>query len=388
MPKTIAITPSWYWPTGVPRLLGVPPFSLPHLLVTAPARDRAGQAAVIAGSTRLTTTELQARVHGAALSLRNSTTPGAKAVLPGDNSLETLLTLLGALAAGLHVRIVPPAGDLVAAASEFGGAIVLEPRKIAAAEPGGVTPLLGRIDLNAPAVTIDGRDWPVTHSHRSLLAAAVSLDAFLQPAPSRPWLSTLPLSRWEGLLSVLVPLYAGAPVVLAPQGSSLEARVELIRAAGAGYAFWDLEDAHEAVRDAKKQVKDARGTLEAFLLSVDGMFDPDARRRVGKSFDCPALTVWGLPECGPVFASHASWYLDESVGISVTNAHVVPADPRTGTPIQALWELVESAEVTVRTPALMCEPGIEDIPARFAGGRYRTGMLASSDPNGMVYLLS
>ncbi|MBI5947308.1 MAG: AMP-binding protein [Chloroflexi bacterium] len=388
MPKTIAITPSWYWPTGVARLLGVPPYSLPHLLVTVPARDRAGQVAIVSGRTELTTTDLQARVHGAARALRNSTQPGAKVVLPGDNSLETVVTLLGALAAGLHVRISPPGANTAAIASEFGAATVLEPGQVASGEPDGVTPLLGRIDLHAPAVTLGGRDWPVAHSHRSLLAAAVSMAAFLQSSRGRPWVSTLPLSRWEGLLSVLVPLYAGAPLVLAPQGSSLETRVDLIRSAGAGYVFWDLDDAHEATREAKKQVKDARGTLAAFLVSVDGMFDPDARRRVSKSFECPALTVWGLPECGPVFASHPSWYLDESVGIPVTNAHVVPADPRTGTPIQALWELVESAEVTVRTPALMVEPGVEDIPERFAGGRYRTGMMASSDPNGMIYLLS
>ena len=120
---------------------------------------------------------------------------------------------------------------------------------------------------------------------------------------------------------------------------------------------------------------------------VDGPFEPDQRRRVSKSLECPALTFWGTPETGPVFASHQSWYMDESVGLPMTNAHVVPADPRTGEPIQALWELVELAEVTVFSPSLMTGYEEASPEARFAGNRFRTGMMASSDANGMIYLL-
>ncbi|MBE0610144.1 MAG: hypothetical protein IH609_12235 [Dehalococcoidia bacterium] len=71
----------------------------------------------------------------------------------------------------------------------------------------------------------------------------------------------------------------------------------------------------------------------------------------------------------------------------MTNAHVVPSDPRTGQPIQALWELVELAEVTVFAPSLMTGYDGHEAPERFAGNRFRTGMLASSDANGMIYLL-
>ena len=127
--------------------------------------------------------------------------------------------------------------------------------------------------------------------------------------------------------------------------------------------------------------------LDAFLLSTSGLFDPGQRQRVGRSFESPALTVFGLPETGAIFASHQSWYLDESVGIPISNAHVVPADPRNGTPIQALWEMVESAEVTVRGPALMCGYEGAEHPERFVDGRFRTGVVASSDANGMIYIL-
>jgi acyl-CoA synthetase (AMP-forming)/AMP-acid ligase II len=155
-----------------------------------------------------------------------------------------------------------------------------------------------------------------------------------------------------------------------------------------GFAFDGLETAAYWTREAKQAAKEARRVLEAFLLTVDGTFDPDQRRRVGKSFESAALTVWGLPETGPILASHQSWYMDDSVGIPITNAHVVPSEPRTGEPIQTPWELVESAEIAFWSPALMAGYEGGDHPARWAGGRFRTGMIASSDANGMVYLLT
>lgn len=97
--------------------------------------------------------------------------------------------------------------------------------------------------------------------------------------------------------------------------------------------------------------------------------------------------MFGLAETGAIFVSHPQWYLDEAVGIPMTNAHVVPSDPRNGEPIQALWELVESAEVTVKGPALMCGYEGQDCEDRFIDGRFRTGVIASSDANGMIYIL-
>jgi len=99
------------------------------------------------------------------------------------------------------------------------------------------------------------------------------------------------------------------------------------------------------------------------------------------------LTLYGLAETGPIFAAHPQWYMDESIGIPVTNAHVVPADPRNGAPIQTLWELVESAEVTVKGPALMTGYENRNDLDYLTEGRFRTGVIASSDANGMIYIL-
>ncbi|GAB4321350.1 MAG: hypothetical protein Kow0010_01660 [Dehalococcoidia bacterium] len=384
MPKTIAITPSWYWPAGIPRVMGVPPFSVYDLCVARPARDRPDDLAVVAGDQRLTFMELKDAVDRAAAAVaeRSAGARGGAAISPRVD-IESAFLLLGALAAGIPLRLVPPGGNL-AAVAESVGATVLEGMNGSAGP--AAAKRFARDELQQPAVTVDGVEGPVHHSHRSLLAMAISLSTYFD-AGRRPWLVTLPPWRWEGLVSLLTPLYLGAPAVLLPEQANEAALAEIIAREEVGYAFHELEPAAYATREAKKEVKQARGLLEGFLLSVHGIFDSDQRRRVARGFECPALTVFGLPETGPIFAAHPSWYLDESVGTPMTNAHVVPAEPRTGAPIPTLWELVESAEVTLSSPSLMCGYERDAYRDRFVDGRYRTKMMASSDPNGMIYLL-
>lgn len=382
MPKTIAITPSWYWPPAIPRVVGIPPYSIPELCVDRQARDNPGAPALIAGNTRLTTEQLRDEVGRTAAAIAAAAGGSRMAVMTGAISADSVILFLGALAAGMHVRLLPPGASTSGA---DGLALDASMRGGSASVAGHHAPSMA--ELREGAIVIDGTNGPVMHSHRSLLASAISLSTFLDATAGRGWMPLIPLNRWEGLAAVLTPLYLGSPLVIPPQGGDADAIVQVISKERVGYAFGDLSESARIARDAKKAAKDARRILEGFLLSVDGMFDPDERRRVGKSLECPALTVWGMPETGPVFASHASWYMDESVGIPITNAQVVPSDPRTGEPIQALWELVDSAEVTVWSPSVCVRAEGADQPGRWAGARFRTSMMASSDANGMVYLL-
>lgn len=371
MPKTIAITPSWYWPAGIPRVVGVPPYSIYQLCILRQARDRPDAIALADAEGSMTFAELADEVARRAMPLALAAGESRLTSVPGGLSRESLLEMLAALAAGVHVRFV----DFVA------------PPPSGAAVEDSAIPHSDMLDPALPAVLVSGERAGAWHSNRSLLAMAISMATFLDAGNSRPWISMLPLSRWEGLMAALTPLFLGAPLVIPPPGADPDAVIGLISRHNAGFVVAELEPFAAICREAKRSAKDARRLLEAALLAVDGPFDPDQRRRISKSLECPALTFWGTPEAGPVFASHQSWYLDESVGLPMTNAHVVPSDPRTGEPIQALWELVEMAEVTVFSPSLMT--GYEDghPPARFAGKRLRTGMIASSDANGMIYLL-
>ena len=47
MPKTIAITPSWYWPAGISRVVGVPPYSIYDLCVVRNERHTPQAPAII-----------------------------------------------------------------------------------------------------------------------------------------------------------------------------------------------------------------------------------------------------------------------------------------------------------------------------------------------------
>lgn len=381
MPKTIAITPSWYWPTGTSRVVGVPPYSIYDLCVARNARRSPQQPAIIDSEGTLSYEGLLAEVERRAQSLAVAAGESRLAVLPGTLARENVLELLAGLAAGVKLHIT--GGDPAVVAQSLGAPVV------AGREPAAQTPAVpaAGLDPRLPAVVLEGDAGPVSHSNRSLLAMAISMATFLDAPLSEPWLSTLPLSRWEGLMAVLLPLHLGAALVIPPPNADPDTLLGLIPRHGVKYAIAGIESFAHACREAKRAAKDSRRLLNAALLAVDGPFEPDQRRRVGKALECAALTFWGTAETGPVFASHPSWYIDESVGLPMTNAHVVPSDPRSGQPIQALWELVEMAEVTVFSPSLMTDREGPSATGRFADNRFRTGMMASSDANGMIYLL-
>jgi hypothetical protein len=356
MPKTIAIAPSWYWPAGVPRVIGVPRFAVHELAVERRARRDPDGVALVADDGRITNSELATRVRDEAS--RPTLMAG---MLTAPPSVQAVVGVLGALAAGVPLRL---------------GTGTTDPEE--SADPVSVT------ELGARVLALAAGDAVAWHSHRSIIAGAVAFGAFLEIDPARPWLSTFPLASWEGLYGVITPLLAGAPVVLSAPG---EPALRAIGQEGVGISFTDLDSAFAATRDAKRDVKSVRQILQGIVLSVPGAFDADQRRRVGRLFDCPALTVFGRPETGPIFGAHPSWYLDESIGIPITNAHVVPVDPRSGVPVATLWELVESAMVTVWSPQLTVGYDAGAHPERFRDGRFVTGTIASSDGNGMIYLL-
>jgi acyl-CoA synthetase (AMP-forming)/AMP-acid ligase II len=387
MPKTIAITPSWYWPDSVDRVAGIPPYGVPELCVERHAREHPENIALISRDGEISFGELQQRVGAMSETLLQKKPDSRRAILSGELSISGIIRLFSALSAGYHIRLVPADGDQESAAATFGSGLDLGTEEVPEAA-GAVEgrKVISLDDFSNAAVAIEGKNAVVNHSHKSLLASTISLVTFLQPQPDRSWLATLPLDRWEGLLSVIAPLYMGVPVVVG-NGNDPEGFAEAVQQYKTGYAISDLDTAALATREAKKSVKKARDILDSVLLSTEGVFNPGDRQRVAKSFRCSSLTMFGLAETGTIFASHPQWYLDESVGIPMTNAHVVPSDPRNGAPIQALWELVESAEVTVKGPMLMCGYEGGDNESHFVGGRFRTGVIASSDANGMIYIL-
>ncbi len=364
--------------------MGIPPFSLNELCIRRWARDRPDALAIADGKERLTYADLAAEIGRVAGVLASSDAPIDRAVLSTSTTLDGVIVFFAALEAGFHVQIRDPARSASATAS-FASAPVFTDAERHRASAGSIEKPESRPrGLTDPILAISTGNRLANHSHHSLLGSTIGLATFLDLGGTRPWLATLPLERWEGILSVLVPLYAGLPLILAEPDA--ETFADTIQREQVAFAFQDLATVADWTRQAKKPIKRARGTLEAMLLSCPGAFEADTRRRVAKAFDCPALTVFGLPETGPIFVAHPSWCPDDSIGIPLSNMNVVPADPRTGLPIQTWWDQVNSAEVTVRGPSVMCGyDGMADRRA-FLDGRFRTDVVGSSDANGMIYL--
>lgn len=204
--------------------------------------------------------------------------------------------------------------------------------------------------------------------------------------PEAPWVIDLDPGNWAFSAALGAALHSGSIAVLTPPGDadSFAAAVGAQQFQSVG--VMDFQEAFVASKESKRVAKGLRGQLLGLILPVVSSFDASERRRIEKVFDCPSLTVYGLPETGPVLASHPSWYLVESAGIPITNADVLPVDPRSGAKIQTLWELVEFAAVNVRSPMLATSRSSNGAWEPI-GGMIATGVAASSDANGMIYLL-
>ncbi len=372
MGKTIAINPSWYWPDEIPRLLGVPPFFCERLIAERWARRRPDVVAVVDEERSLTYAELWSRAQAIAKQL-GERPETERLVLCGPLGVEGLLELVGALTARRRAVLLAPGGE----------------------DPCGAAAGSKVADVHEPALELLSAEGILAgHSHYSLLSGALSLGAFLGLQEPRAWLSAMPLWSWEGLYGALVPLYAGATAILCgdPQGAT-DAIAHAVDEHAAAYALAPFEMLRELTRGRPRRLADSiKRNLDGLILSTERPFAAGDRRKARKALDVPILTTFGLTETGPILASHPSWYVDESVGIPVTNVEVQPANPQTGEPLDTNWELLDHASMVIRAPQLMAGyagAAAEDerLSARMRDGWFETWALASFDANGMMYLV-
>lgn len=414
MAKTIAINPSWYWPDDVPRLMGVPPMFCERLMAERWARRRPEVTAVADEDGAITYAELWSRAQTLAGALRERSAGCERVALVGPAGIDGVVALIGALAAHWRPILLDPRSS---AAAEAAGAVGVdlavaqapaqplagietvalgELERLGAASAGVPRPVDANAvrDVHEPAidlVTADG--WAAGHSHYSLVSGALSTAAFLGLERAETWLSAMPLWTWEGLYSTLVPLYmGGTAVVCGPEGAT-DALAGAIDDCAVAYALAPFEILRDLTRGRPRRLADSlKRNLRGLMLSTDRPFAAGDRRKARKALDMPILTTFGLTETGPILASHPSWYVDESVGIPVTNVEVQPANPRTGEPLDTNWELLDYATMVIRAPQLMAgyegaAAQDEHLASRLQDGWFKTWALASFDANGMMYLV-
>jgi len=132
-----------------------------------------------------------------------------------------------------------------------------------------------------------------------------------------------------------------------------------------------------------------RESLQGLFVSVIGPFTAAGRRRLKGLLNKPALLTYGSTESGAVLSSHPTWYLDNAVGMPITNVDVWPLNPATGNPLEVPWETIEYAEIGCKSPMTVAEYQSPEERERYVrDGWSRSWIVATMDPNGLFYLKS
>lgn len=407
-----------YWPEDVHRYLQVPNLSLDEAVVMRPSRRRPDHPALICGGDVRTYRELADETEQAASRLRTALgPPGARLALALRAGPQALSLLLGAMRAGYSTLVLDhlgPAGRSSEVGRQLGGfgpdlivaegaaapgwrALDAAPRVIELAlfwdlapEPPTTGGQRSQRDLRAPVVALVGADQHlVYHSHTTLASWAVSFSAFVPLTEESVVLDLEPLHKWGGLAAMVAALFRGATCRCAePDLAGLDDWPRSDLADGRTYAISSFDTMVNLERSGGGSSWEAIAPrLAGVFATVGGAFSVKARRRVEADLGVPILTILGSAEAGPAVASHPSWYVDESVGIPLTNVDLWPLDPATGRPLAVPWEAIEFAELGARSPMTAVDLGTPSARATDVHDRWlRLGTVATMDPNGLFYL--
>jgi acyl-CoA synthetase (AMP-forming)/AMP-acid ligase II len=400
-----------YWPLNVQRYRQVPSLSLDDGLAARPARWRAAHPALVVGSEVVDYGRLAQEVGASAQALRGAlgetkdrvalVVSSARDLLPlflGAVRARAvpLLTNAGADAADLSLQLAGFRPDLIvvdeareaelAAASQGRWRVTsLSALVQAAAAP----PRDRRLDLTAPAVGLAGTGQElVYHSNSSLMAWAVSWSAFLPLTEGDVFLTLEPLHRWPGLMVTAASLFQGATSVVVEARSRADITQQL-EEHRPDYVIMSFSDAWSYALAADEDLRRAFGrTVQGAFVAIEGRFDVRQRRKIESILGVPVLTVFGMPATGPVLSAHPSWYLDEAVGLPITNVDVWPLSPGTSQALAVPWEAIDYGEIGVRSPLIGVDGRIGDglHGAQRADGWYPLGAIGLMDPAGLFYL--
>ncbi len=342
---------SAFWPEGVFRYANVPLQTVGEACVRRPAAAWGEKPALVGPEGVLTYEALLERMERAAASLRAYLEPGRRVAIALPSLVEEVVWLLAVVEAGA-----------LACLGGVQAPVVLSPQEVLARPPQEAPP--GRPDLRSPRLALPAPGGEALYSHRALVAAALSWAAFFELAEDvtvAVWASP---SGWLGLTALLAGLMRGCTLYL--EGP--------LPAEAVDYLVLPWEALERVARDWRGRVR------VGVLAGVDGPFSPWRRRLFSRALGAPVLTVLGRNDLGPVLASHPEWFLPEAVGIHLSNVDTRPLDTAYGRPLALGWDVIEVAEVGVKSP--MVPQGAETVEEGWA----RTRLLAAIDPSGLFFL--
>jgi len=396
MSKVGGALPSWYWPVGVPRRVPVAQQPLGRVFRQKflAAKDRP---AVVSQNSRLSYGELLEQSLTLAGGIQTAGLDGTIAIADPD-PVQSLLLCIAGLLAGRCVFLADPADSaeqLAVRLAEAKASALIASDGAALAQGSGVR-IVARSELKGtfsdtgtakratePALLIPGGRGVVAHSHFSASAMAASMAAFIPKLREIPFLCTEPaISSWEMLTGILLALSQGRPVAFG-RFEEFDAG-EFAEFAREGYLIIRQAQANKMLAEGKAPGLIGRA---AFVFVSTGFFTPRWRRRLESLYDRPIFPLWGLPELGPLVASHPTWLPPHGHGFPLVNVSLIPIDPGSGKVSIVPWEMLDEAEVGVE--ALSAMVGYVE-PARNvgikAGTALRTRQVASMDHVGVVAL--
>ncbi|MFQ5849793.1 MAG: AMP-binding protein [Candidatus Binatia bacterium] len=402
-----------YWPEDIYRYLAIPGISLDDGLITRPGRRRADHPAVISYQGIFTYRQLAAEMDQTMKAILSFTEgKSARLAIAIQQPLDLVKVIFGAVKGRCSLFLMNPslpAHELTQQLDQFSPDLVITddahfkqeadslPQRARVIQfqelegkGTGIPVPRGRQDLQAPAIALAlGDGGLVYHSHKSLLAGAVSWSTFVPLKAEDLVLGLQPLYTWEGLYSLFPVLFRGGTCLLA----SLEDPDRLARAVRNHrpcYSLLPRPEAAKLYRPVYSSVVQAfRQCLQGLFVSVVGPFTAAGRRRLRNLLQKPALLTYGSAESGAVLSSHPTWYLDAAVGIPLTNVDVWPLDPSNGNPLEVPWETIEYAEIGVKSPMTAADYQTPEKREKYIrGGWSRTWIVATMDPNGLFYLQS
>jgi long-chain acyl-CoA synthetase len=400
-----------YWPEDVYRYLAIPGISLEEGLITRTARRNPDHPALISHQGMVSYKQLSADIDQMMKAILSySEGKAVRVAILLRQSIDCVTLLFGALRGRCTIFLTDPHLPLAALTTQmkqFVPDLIITdassqqmdslPQSVKVnqlqelqGKGANLTAPRGRLDLQAPAIALPMENGGlVYHSHKSLLAGAVSWSTFVPLKAEDLMLAIQPLHTWEGLYSLFSILFRGGACLVGDldDPNQLAAMVQTHRPI---YTILPRPEARKLYQSTHRSLVQAfRESLRGMFVSTDGPFTAIGRARLKRLLDKPALLTYGSAQSGAVLSSHPTWYLDAAVGMPLTNVDVWPLNPSTGNPLQVPWETVEFGEVGVKSP--MTAVGYEapeETEMHVREGWLRTKIVATMDPNGLFYIQS
>jgi hypothetical protein len=395
MPKTIATTPSWYWPEGLKRAIGIPPFCI-NRLIQAKWSEKSSSDLAITDGTRTFYRDEFLKI----LTLINSTDilkqsdDGITGVVLRPDA-ESFMLFLSSIASHNNVQVIKNSDTLnylsnldavlVSSFAEHNG--TLDPNKlgyrvlsekdlyaISQANSSIVEHDLSKRDPRSIKIYVDGKFGLARHSHKSVLSQSISFIKFFEPVNDSPWLIRGGIFPWLMINAAIGCLLYGVPILI---GKSAEDAIVLCEKYQVSTVVSDLNV--EQDDPLKRSKGDNRIRM---ILGTGSSVQTDVRRNIANNSKAEVLNVFGCGETGPMLGSHPSWYLQEATGIPFPNMNLIPIDPYTADPIDTLWEFLDEAGILAWSPSVA-----DPVGEQYIGNKLITGYHATADPNGMLYIL-